>query len=128
MKKECYVIGVERRDGTQAFLKVMSSSTVRSSSNNGLVEDPANARQFEIDIDKEDLIIWMDQERPKITKWANVDTLKIMIYECKTTEISSDDIEWKTALQRTAMEKLSVLQIEALGLAKYEIERRLSKK
>jgi hypothetical protein len=128
VKKECYVIGVERRDGTQAFLKVMSSSTVRSSSNNGLVEDPANARQFEIDIDKEDLIIWMDQERPKITKWANVDTLKIMIYECKTTEISSDDIEWKTALQRTAMEKLSVLQIEALGLAKYEIERRLSKK
>ncbi len=122
------MIGVERRDGTQAFLKVMSSSTVRSSSNNGLVEDPANARQFEIDIDKEDLIIWMDQERPKITKWANVDTLKIMIYECKTTEISSDDIEWKTALQRTAMEKLSVLQIEALGLAKYEIERRLSKK
>lgn len=127
MKTESFVIGVERKDGTQAFLRTVGGTATRTAGNNGLVEDPANARQFDIDIDKEDVIYWMDQERPKITKWANVDTLKIMVYECNTTEVSADDLEWRTALQRTAMEKLSVLQIEALGLAKYEIERRLAK-
>ena len=127
VKKECYVISVEKKSGERVYLRVMGSTSTRSASNNGLVDDPAHARQFDVDVDKEDIIYWMDVERPKITKWANVDTMMIELYECTTTPIDAEDLDWKTALQRTAMEKLSVLQIEALGLEKYEIERRLSK-
>jgi hypothetical protein len=127
LKQLSYVVAVDRKDGNTAYLRTMSSASSRTASNNGLVSDPAQARQFAVDDPKEDIIYWMDYERPKITKWANVDSLRIMLYECTVTPVSADDIEWRTILQRTAVEKLSNLEIEALGLEKYEIERRLSK-
>lgn len=127
LNKKVYIIAVDRKDGNIAFLRKMStSSTPRTMNNNGLVSDPAQALHFDVEVDKETIVNWMDGERSKITKWANTDTIKIMLYECKATTVSADDIEWKTILQRTAVSKLSNLEIEALGLEKYEIERRLS--
>ncbi len=125
MNKQVYIISVERKDGSTAYLRAMNSVT-RSAANTGLTLDPAQARHFDTDTDKADIIYWMDVERPKITKWANTDTLKIMRYVCTVVPVSADDIEWRTVLQRTAVSKLSNLEIEALGLEKYEIERRLS--
>lgn len=126
LNKKVYIIAVDRKDGNVAFLRKMSTSSNRTMSNNGLVSDPAQAMHFDFDVDKETVIRWMDSERVKIGKWANTDTIRIMMYECTATSISPDDLEWRTFLQRNAVSKLSSLEIEALGLEKYEIERRLS--
>lgn len=126
LNKKVYIIAVDRKDGNVAFLRKMSTGSNRTMSNNGLVSDPAQAMHFDFEVDKETIINWMDSERSKISKWANTDSIRIMLYECTATPVSADDFDWRTILQRTAVSKLSNLEIEALGLEKYEIERRLS--
>jgi hypothetical protein len=79
-----------------------------------------------MEVDKQEIIQWMDQERMKIAKWANLDSLKIVIYECTIKPIDLDDVDWRTELQRSGVKKLSVLEIEALNLVKYELERRMA--
>jgi len=114
VKIQKYIVGVERLGGEQAYMNQTS---------NGLTSDPAHARHFDIDHEKADILAWMDYERGKIAKWANMDTACIMLYETKITKVLADDVNWRTELQRNGVAKLSRLEIEALGLEKYEIER-----
>jgi hypothetical protein len=110
-----------------SFLRWMATSTKRTTSNSGLTHDPSMARRFELDIDKAEVLEWIESERGKIARYADPDTMKIMIFEQTLIPVPDNDIEWKTSLQRSGVAKLSKLEIEALGLEKYEIERRLSK-
>jgi len=127
MKTQSYVVTIQKKDGSTGFLRKMAVSTKRTLANTGITSDPASARQFELDVDKAVVIEWMDREREHLARFADVDTMKIAVFEWTVLPISEDDIEWRTSLQRSGVNKLSRLEIEALSLEKYEIERRLSK-
>jgi hypothetical protein len=127
MKMLSYVVSVQKKDGAIVFLRKMANSTKRTATNTGLTSDPAAARNFDMDVDKAVVLEWMDSERIHVARYADADTMKIMVFERTLSPVADDDIEWRTSLQRSGVNKLSRLEIEALGLEKYEIERRLSK-
>lgn len=129
---QCYIVGVKNRNGEQVYLSGATTSSYSSTapsaaSRRMLVSDPANARQFEMDYDKSSILKWLDSERVKISKQADLDTLTIMLYETKTTAVPLDDPEWRAEIQRNAVSKLTNLEVEALSLEKYEIERRMAR-
>jgi hypothetical protein len=126
LKKQTYVVSIEKKDGTMAFLR-LTGAGAGSSAVSGLTSDAGLARQFDIDTPKEEIISWVDKAKSGMSRIAYLDSIRVMVFETNLTEISKDDIEWRTVLQRHAVGKLMRMEIEALGLEKYEIERRLAK-
>ena len=86
----------------------------------------SKAIKFDGDADKVSVIDWIDKStatKQNIDK----DSIRIHILDIKVTPIDlANDSEWRTALQRHGVYKLSPMEIMALGLTKYELERRMA--
>jgi hypothetical protein len=125
MKKQFYVVAINKKDGSTAFIRsAPASSSTRNTT--ALTSDASMAHMFPIDYPKEDIIVWVDKATKGISRYADLDSLKIMIFETLLHTVDMEDIEWKTALQRNGVGKLTTLEVRSMGLEKYEIERRLS--
>jgi hypothetical protein len=124
MREVYYIIGIEHKDGSQKYLRGQGDG----------IDNPGLAKTFAFDAPKSELIDWISKIRIGATSSQygnslanyNLDTIRILVYTVDINPIDSDDIEWKTLLQRSALKKLLKMEIEALGLEKYEIERRLA--
>lgn len=117
-KQQFYVISAMNAKGAYVFLGG-ESSRPRMCSN------PAEAFLFDIDTDKAILVSFLDRYKTILSK-HDADSISFMVYETGLQEVDVTEYEWATALQRNAVKKLSIMEIKALGVEKYEIERRLS--
>jgi hypothetical protein len=125
LKNQVYVVAIEKKDGSLGFFRLNEGGRTKATTV-GVTADANMARKFEIDTSKLDIIAWMDRLKSSAAKFGNVDSIRVMVFETTLTKVDLDDIEWKTILQRNAVSKLSKIEIEALGLEKFEIERRLA--
>jgi len=117
-KNQFYMISVRNPKGVLLFL---GGETTRPR----MVSNPNEAFHFDIETDKADLVSLLDRYKTILSKYES-DTVAFMIYETALHEVDVTDYEWSTALQRNAVKKLSIMEIKALGVEKFEIERRLS--
>jgi hypothetical protein len=126
LKRQTYVVSVEKKDGTLAFVRKGETDTRVTIA---LTSDPAFANQFDLDTPKEEILDWIDQitGASAITRNANPTTLRVMIFETQLFEISEDDYDWKVELQRNGVGKLTRAEVLALGLEKFEIERKMAR-
>jgi len=90
-----------------------------------MFEHPKDAFHFDFDTDKSELVSFLDRYKSVLSKY-DADTVSFVIYETALYEVDVTDYEWSTALQRNAVKKLSTMEIRALGVEKFEIERRMS--
>lgn len=121
-----YLISVDKKDGSRVFLRSGTNDAKRTVATTA---DPAMAELFDLDVEKEIVLEMIDRARAAVilAKQLNLSSFRIMIYETSLTEVSADDYEWKLELQRNGVAKLTRLEIEALGLQKFEIERKMAK-
>ena len=62
-----------------------------------------------------------------MSRYADPGTLRIKAFEMRVVDVDLEhDPSWRTELQRHAVAKLNRMEIEALSLEKYEIERRMA--
>ena len=127
LRKQAYLVSVEKKDGSLVYLRL---GTGESNGTLGTTTEPAFARQFNLDTPKEEILAWVNRivSNANLSKQANINTLRIMLFETQLTEISVvDDYDWRQELQRNGVAKLTHMEIEALGLEKFEIERKMAR-
>ena len=123
MIQQFYIVGVEKKDGTQVYCKTSESAAHGYSAS--ITPSPELARKFAITA-PEDVIQWVERIKTSVGRACNTNTMRVMVFEMKVREIDGDDSEWNKALRMNAISKLTEQEIVALGLQKHEIERRLN--
>lgn len=116
-KNQFYMISVRNSKGVTLFL---GGETSRPR----MFENPSDAFHFDFDADKSELVSLLDRYKNILSKYE-ADTVAFVIYETALYEVDVTEYEWSTALQRNAVKKLSTMEIKALGVEQFEIERRM---
>ena len=124
MSQKFYIVGVEKKDGMQVYLRV-SDTSANSGYSASITPNPENARKFALTA-PQDVIQWMERVKGSVGRTCNAATMRAMIFEMNLREIGDEDSDWNKALRMNAISKLTEQEIVALGLQKHEIERRLS--
>ncbi len=124
MSQKFYIVGVEKKDGVQVYLRV-SDSASNSGYSAATTPNPENARKFALTA-PQDVIQWMERIKSSVGRTCNAATMRAMVFEMSLREIGDEDSDWNKALRMNAISKLTEQEIVALGLQKHEIERRLS--
>ena len=117
-KHRVYVLSARNTKGITLFL---GGEATRPR----FLTNPGEAFQFDLDIEKSELVSLLDRYRNILSKYE-ADSVAFMIYETSLHEVDITEYDWATALQRNAVKKLSTMEIKALGVEKFEIERRMS--
>lgn len=126
MKEQRYVLSVENTTSKRMYFK-------RSDGYGGSImttADPHLAMQWEITADKTEILKYIEKIKKAYASLsqpvdAKPNSIRIEIFEWETNPISGTDENWITALQRHALTKMTLQEVEALGVTNLEIFRRL---
>ena len=118
---EHFIVAARKKDGKFVYVAGAGTPKPRTTTN------PGEADQYGTDVDKSELALIIDKiKRYAICRTVDLDTLCFMHFETKLSPIDITNPDWASALQRNAVKKLNTMEIKALGLEKYEIDRRMS--
>lgn len=128
MKEQRYVLSIESTTSKRLYFK-------RSDGYGGSImttTDPHLAMQWEITADKTEILKHIEKIKKAYASLSQpVDvkqsSIQIELFEWETTPISGVDDEWTSTLQEHALSKMTLQEVEALGVTNLEIYRRLNK-
>lgn len=116
-----YIVTATKLSGQQVFAKLAEGSSVSATT----TSLPGAARMFEVS-KANDALVWVEKIRATLSRTCDQNSIRVMIFEQRLRSVSEDDFEFHKALRMNAIAKLTAQEIEALGLEKVEIERRLN--